>query len=178
MVMQKGSSLGYIGSRSLGGESDCWSTPKWVTEWVLQLTGWPRWDLDPCCSEETAKAPRFITEVSGDGLSDPWIGTHVWVNPPYSSQKYWLKRCAYEADRNQKRIGALVLPSFDAEYWRPYVWEAAKEIWMIEKRIAFERDGFAKPGGSVRTCIVIYGGKNFGSPVVRYIRPPYPSEPR
>jgi hypothetical protein len=66
------------------------------------------------------------------------------------------------------------MPSFDAIYFRSTVWQEAAEIWMIEGRIAFEMDGEPRPGGNVRSCVVIYDpalsiGAN--GPRVKYLRP-------
>jgi hypothetical protein len=152
--------------------SDTWATPSWVVEWVAGSLGWSRFDFDPCCVPATAKAERFIAPEFGDGLSDPWDGDRVWVNPPYSNQGAWLRRCAAEA-RAGRDVVALVMPSFDAAYWRSTVWDAAAEVWMIEGRIAFEVDGEPRPGGNVRSCVVVYrAGTKWGAPpVVRYLRP-------
>jgi hypothetical protein len=67
-----------------------------------------------------------------------------------------------------------VMPSFDAGYWRSAVWERANEVWMIEGRIAFEVDGEPRPGGNVRSCVIVYRSKGRptkNGPKIRYLRP-------
>lgn len=155
-------------------ESDTWATPAWIVEWVRQTAGWPPFDFDPACVAATAKAPRYITPETGNGLWDPWEGQTIWLNPPYSNQALWLARAARESRLEGKRVAALVMPSFDAGYFRPTVWQEAAEVWLIEGRIAFEMDGEPRPGGNVRSCVVIYDpavsiGPN--GPRVRYLRP-------
>lgn len=166
-------------SRVTVASSDTWATPRWVVEWVAKTLGVDGFDFDPCCHPSTAKAPDFISPDRGDGLVDPWRGRRVWVNPPYSNQGDWLRRCAYEA-RNGRNVVALVMPSFDSAYWRPAVWDTATEIWMLEGRIAFEVDGEPRPGGNVRSCVVVYaaGQRWQYSPSVRYLRPVPPSPPK
>ena len=153
--------------------SDTWATPQWVVQWVADVLQWSSFDFDPCCVPATAKAPDYISPDTGDGLVDPWRGSRVWVNPPYSNQGAWLRRCASEA-RNGRNIAALVMPSFDAGYWRSAVWERANEVWLIEGRIAFEVDGEPRPGGNVRSCVVVYrstGRPTKYGPKFRYLRP-------
>jgi hypothetical protein len=155
-------------------DSDTWATPAWIVEWVRETAGWPAFDFDPACVPATAKAPDYICPDTGDGLWDPWRGSTVWLNPPYSKQALWLARAARECRLEGRRVAALVMPSFDAIYFRSTVWQEAAEIWMIEGRIAFEMDGEPRPGGNVRSCVVIYDpalsiGAN--GPRVKYLRP-------
>lgn len=165
-------------SRVSVATSDTWATPQWVVDWAAHRLSFDGFDFDPCCLPETAKAPSFISPDLGDGLVDPWRGRRVWVNPPYSNQGAWLRRCAAEC-RPGRTIVALVMPSFDSAYWRSAVWEAASEIWMLEGRIAFEVDGEARPGGNVRSCIVVYRPPSWsGRPFVDYVRPVPPYSPK
>jgi phage N-6-adenine-methyltransferase len=153
--------------------SDTWATPQWVVDWAAWVLRWEAFDFDPCCVPATAKAAAFISPELGDGLCDAWKGTKVWVNPPYSNQGAWLRRCASEA-RNGREVVALVMPSFDAGYWRSAVWERANEVWLVEGRIAFEVDGEPRPGGNVRSCFVVYRSKGRppkNGPKVRYLKP-------
>ena len=152
-------------------DSDTWATPPYIVEWVQSQMGWPSFDFDPCASDKTTKAPAYITLQTGDGLRDEWRGSTVWLNPPYSEQGRWLGRAAAETMKG-KRVAALVLPSWDTKYWRDAVWLHAKEVWMLEGRIAFENDGVPMPGGTVKSCLVIYDGPTKGVPVVRYYRVP------
>ena len=161
-------------TRKISIEKDAWATPTHIVDWIRHTVNWPAFDFDPCAMPETAKATHYITPATGDGLRDAWHGDTVWLNPPYSQQGLWLARAAAEASLNRKRIAALVLPSFDAAYWRPTVWHnAAREVWLIEGRIAFECNGRAMPGGTVKSCVVIYDGPAINSePRLRYLAAP------
>ena len=48
-----------------------WSTPQVFFDKVAAEFG--PFDLDPCCTIESAKAARFFT-IKEDGLSQPWKG--------------------------------------------------------------------------------------------------------
>lgn len=67
-------------------ESDEWYTPSYIIEKARSTMGGI--DLDPfsCkAAQETVKANRYYSLMSGqDGLSFPWFG-RVWTNPPYGS---------------------------------------------------------------------------------------------
>jgi len=53
--------------------------------------------LDPCTSEKNPLAvPVFYTEKD-DGLSKPWSGHKVFVNPPYSGMLDWVGKAIHEA---------------------------------------------------------------------------------
>jgi len=159
-------------------ESDLWETPQGIVDWVRYQAGWGAFDFDAAATETNRKAPRWAGRCSPDttdGLLGEWVGSTVWLNPPYSNQGIWLARAAREGQT--RRVAALVMPSFDARYWRPAVWEAATEVWLLEGRIAFERGGKAFPGGNVRSCVVLYAPRNPQAvvqriePKVRYLRP-------
>lgn len=159
-------------------DSDQWETPKAVVDWVRYQSGWPAFDFDAAANELNRKASRWAGRCSPDttdGLLGEWVGSTVWLNPPYSNQGLWLARAAREGQK--RRVAALVMPSFDARYWRPTVWEAATEVWLLEGRIAFERNGRAFPGGSVRSCVILYQpslrsmSDKQVEPKVRYLRP-------
>jgi phage N-6-adenine-methyltransferase len=168
----------YVGSREVGGESDAWSTPAWLVEWIRLELGWEPFDFDPCAAPATSKATDFVSEETGDGLAIPWRGSTVWLNPPYSRQARWLAKAAEESRTNGLRIAALVLPSFDAAYWRPSVWNSASELWLLEGRIAFERNGRPVANSTNKSCIVVFDGGRArtaqNEPVVRFLCPPYP----
>jgi hypothetical protein len=160
-------------TRRITVEKDSWSTPQHLVEWTRATLNWSPFDFDPCCTKLTAKAPHYITPETGDGLVDAWSGSTVWLNPPYSNQGKWLLRAAEEATRYNRKIAALVLPSFDAAYFRGAAWTVAREIWLLEGRIAFEQDGIPRPGGTVKNCIIVYDGAQIEpGPRVRYLRPP------
>jgi phage N-6-adenine-methyltransferase len=168
----------YVGSRVVGGDKDAWSTPAWLVEWVRGELGWEQFDFDPCAAPDTTKASEFLSEQTGDGLSMTWRGPNVWCNPPYSQGGRWLAKASQESQENGLRIAALVLPSFDAAYWRPTVWDCAAELWLLEGRIQFERNGRPVIGSMNKSCLVVYDRARARTaqdgPVVRFLRPPYP----
>src|SRR5581483_11903778 len=65
---------------------DEWATPPGLVAELEAEFGC--FELDPCATRETAKAPCFYTRAD-DGLARPWAG-RVFCNPPYSEAGRWL----------------------------------------------------------------------------------------
>ena len=51
-------------------------------------------DLDPCAHElsPVVARRRILLSEGADGLAEPWAGSVVYVNPPYSRLLVWLRR--------------------------------------------------------------------------------------
>lgn len=67
-------------------------------------------ETDVCAMPDTAKAPRFYTEVD-DGLSSPWPGL-CWCNPPFNDIARWVWRALDQWRSNPLNHGTVfVVPS-------------------------------------------------------------------
>lgn len=86
--------------------SDHWSTPANVVRELEVEFG--KFDLDPCCRPETAKAQTFYTPEQ-DGLSKSWFG-RVFLNPPYSKPAPWLRRAIEQTENGNCEIVVSLLP--------------------------------------------------------------------
>jgi len=74
-------------------KTDEWATP--IDFFAEVISEFGLFDLDPCCTAESAKAPRYFTKET-DGLNRHWSGK-VWMNPPYGRTiGAWMKK-AYES---------------------------------------------------------------------------------
>lgn len=60
--------------------------------------------LDPCATDQNHKCKKYFT-IEDDGLSKSWQNEVVFCNPPYSTIKFWVEKCAQEASQN----GAIVV---------------------------------------------------------------------
>lgn len=130
--------------------SDDWSTPpEIVQEYAAEFGGF---DVDPCCTPSTAKAPFFYTKAD-DGLKQPWAG-RVWINPPYSDPTPWVQR-AYEATKQGEcDLVVMLLPAAtDTGWFHDWVLEKA-ELRFRRGRIRFH--GWqGTPIGSPKTPSII-----------------------
>lgn len=96
--------------------TDEWPTPQDYFEKVAAEFG--PFDLDPCCTIESAKAPKYFTKED-DGLAQDWSGK-VWMNPPYGREiGKWMKK-AFESSMEGALVVCLVPARTDTAWWHDY----------------------------------------------------------
>jgi phage N-6-adenine-methyltransferase len=130
--------------------SDDWSTPVELVRDLEEEFG--RFQMDPCCRPETAKADKFYTRAD-DGLSKPWIG-RVWMNPPYSDPGKWLRKAIEEVGRKADLVVALIPAATDTRWFHNHVLGVATEVRFIKGRIKFI-GWMGTPIGSPKTGSVL-----------------------
>lgn len=111
---------------------DDWETPKDLYE---SLNNEFHFNLDPCCSKDTAKCSSFYT-IEDDGLCKRWEG-NVFMNPPYGRQIVnWIKK-AKEESNNGATVVCLVPARTDTKWWHNYCMKST-EIRLLTRRLTFE----------------------------------------
>jgi hypothetical protein len=99
-------------------------------------------DLDPCAPTDpnarTVPATRHWTRED-DGLSQPWEGDRVFVNPPYSDLKSWSEKLAYELQRGQPSQVIALVPAYTDTGWWNLLMEQRPIICLHRGRIRFHR---------------------------------------
>lgn len=94
-----------------------WATP---AEWFEYLDLEFGFDLDPCCTKETAKCQLFFTPQE-DGLTQNWRDKRVFMNPPYGKEiVLWMKKAYEEARDNGALVVCLVPARVDTDWWHRY----------------------------------------------------------
>lgn len=145
--------------------SDCWMTPQCIVDAIADRF-YVRFALDVCATDESAKAPRWITEAD-DGLSVDWLSMvgnqqesgerpAIWCNPPYSSPGPWIDRCI-EAGRS---VDVFALVPWSLAGWARKAMLSATWVYCPTARIRFiwppwlpARDR-SSDGARQDTCIV------------------------
>jgi phage N-6-adenine-methyltransferase len=92
-------------------------------------------DLDPCATPRTAKAPHFFT-VREDGLRRNWHG-RVFLNPPYSKPAPWLEKAIEETSRGRASLVVALLPCDTSTGWFHELVKDRAEIRWIRGRVCF-----------------------------------------
>ena len=112
-------------------KSDMWGTPP---EFFNKLNKTYKFTLDPCASAENHKCDKYYT-LEDDGLSKSWENEVVFVNPPYSKIKDWVKKSHDEWVLGSEII--LLIPArTDTRYFHDYINDNA-QVRFIKGRLKF-----------------------------------------
>ena len=92
-------------------------------------------NLDPCANEHNHKCEKFF-DIEVDGLKQNWGGHRVFVNPPYSQIKHWVKK-AWEESTKPNTIVVMLIPArTDTRYFHEYIYHRS-EIRFLKGRLKF-----------------------------------------
>jgi phage N-6-adenine-methyltransferase len=119
---------------------------KFFDECVREFGGF---DLDPCATAESAKAPRFFTKAD-DGLAQEWCG-RVWMNPPYGRTIGTWMRKAYESAQAGCMVVCLVPSRTDTAWWHDYAMKGS--VRFLRGRLKF---GDAKNSAPFPSALVVF----------------------
>lgn len=115
--------------------SDMWSTPQKLFN---ELNEEFNFSIDLAATRGNNKCEKFITDVE-DSLSVDWhvLNGWLWLNPPYSNIKDWVKKGAEENLRGAKIV--LLIPArTDTKYFHQYIYHNVNaEIRFIKGRLKF-----------------------------------------
>lgn len=153
--------------------SDEWSTPKALFDQINETFG--PFDLDPCATEENAKAPIWC-DARQNGLEAPWGGARPWnvfVNPPFCREKKmyvepWIEKAWEEVRDGCALATVLLIPArTDTKVWHDVIFRHAAIVAFIKGRVTF--DGATKSGRPAAAT--------FPSAIVRFSRQALPRPP-
>lgn len=130
------------------------ATPEWSTprEFFDKLDHEFRFTLDPCCTKENRKCPKFFT-LEDDGLAQSWACERVWMNPPYGRTiGLWMAK-AHAESLSGSLVVCLVPARTDTAWWHDYAMKG--EIRFIRGRLRF---GGHKNSAPFPSAVVIFAG--------------------
>tara|TARA_R110000824_G_scaffold356764_1_gene544026 strand:- start:68 stop:565 length:498 start_codon:yes stop_codon:yes gene_type:complete len=111
-----------------------WETPQYFYD---RLNDIYQFDLDPCCTSESAKCEKYFT-LNENGLEQDWSGRRVFMNPPYGRQiSKWIKKAHDEGEKRDTTVVCLIPSRTDTKYWHEYCMKA-DEIYFIKGRLKFQ----------------------------------------
>lgn len=129
-------------------KSNEWATPQDLFD---KLNNEFNFTIDPCCSHQNAKCPKYYT-VEDDGLSKSWSGETVFMNPPFGTQiSKWIKK-AHDESLKGATVVCLIPARTDTKAWHKYIFGKA-EIRFLEGRVKFNNSKYNAPFPS---AIVIF----------------------
>ena len=132
-------------------KSNEWSTPQ---DFYERLDDKFRFNLDPCCTEQTAKCDKYFT-AEDDGLKQDWTGHRVFMNPPYGREiSQWIKKAYKEGSKVGTTVVCLIPARTDTKFWHDYCMKA-NEIFFIKGRLKF---GDQKGSAPFPSAVVVFAG--------------------
>lgn len=135
------------------GSGRHWATPPEVFDPLHERF---KFTLDPCATPETAKCDRYYTE-SDDGLSKPWAGERVFMNPPYGREIYsWTRKAKIESSEHGTLVVGLLPASTDLSWWHEDVLGHAEVIQWYRGRIRFLTGGPYRASGFFASVAVLW----------------------
>ena len=121
-------------------DSDEWETPDDLYKGLDDLF---HFTLDPCATHENAKCENYLTKQQ-DGLSVPWEGETVFVNPPYSESEKWIVKAYTEAMSGYANV-VMLLPVRTSNPWFHEYILPYSSIYFIRGRLKFKGAQYDAP---------------------------------
>jgi phage N-6-adenine-methyltransferase len=134
--------------------SDCWYTPPYILELVVQVLR--EIDLDPCADDgKHISCKRHYTKED-DGLIREWEG-RVFMNPPYSQPGVWMEKLQAEIklERVTEAI-ALVPAATDTQWLSPVLKSQPVCFWT--GRIKFLSEDYQPRNSARQSHVLVYWG--------------------
>lgn len=127
--------------------SEEWATPQ---DFFDRLNVVYSFTLDPCATAENAKCERFFDRQI-NGLSLPWTGERVFMNPPYGRGiGRWIEKAATEFSLTV----ALLPVRTDTAWWQTWVEPNPRAtVEFIRGRLRF---GGAESSAPFPSCLVTF----------------------
>lgn len=141
----------FVARRALTQEH---GTPPHLLRWAEQRYG--PFDLDPAGDIDLNCAPEYYT---WEGLIRPWHG-RVFVNPPYSGLRKWVKKASQEHEAGNTRVICMLAKVDTSTSWfQDLVWPTAR-VFFIRRRVRYLSRQWepAGRGGGVVSCGFEPGG--------------------
>ena len=134
--------------------SDCWYTPSYIVELVVQVLG--EIDLDPCADDGKHISCKRHYIACDDGLTKEWEG-RVFMNPPYSQPGVWMEKL--QAEIKSKRVTeaiALVPAATDTKWLSPVLKSQPVCFWT--GRIKFLSEDYQPRNSARQSHVLVYWG--------------------
>ena len=116
-------------------ETDQWATPQAVFDWLDEQFG-PH-DLDAAADSTNNKCDDYIS-AEDDALTVPWVGTRVWLNPPYGrGLARWATKAIDEIDAGNCDSITILVPARTDTNWFIDLADRAHRIVFVKRRLRF-----------------------------------------
>lgn len=115
--------------------------------------------LDPCAHPLSPVVARryFLFDKGDDGLTKPWSGPTVFMNPPFSQQMLWLQRAHHEWKAgNVETVICLVPVRTDSGFFHDIIAVEA-DLYLLRGRVPFSNPAGTSQVTPFSLMIVAFG---------------------
>lgn len=139
-----------------GAATDDWATSPEV---FATLDAEFHFTLDPCSDITNHKCPKFFTKEQ-NGLLQKWAPETVFINPPFSLNKQFVRK-AHDEARKGALVVLLIPARTNASWFHDHVWDdklhcvrPGVELRFIRGRIPYV--GTYAEGAPFPVCVVVF----------------------
>jgi len=137
------------------GSRDERLTPPDLFEQVVVVLG--SIDLDPCAHPLSPVRARRYYRKEDDGLTRPWRGMNVYVNPPYSAAAAFVRKAHEAWSTGECRTIMMLLPvQTQHQFFHTNVVGSA-DVFFLRGKIAFYRPDLPRTVAPFGNMIVLFG---------------------
>jgi transcriptional regulator with XRE-family HTH domain len=138
-----------------GASRDEKFTPPDVFDRIVKITG--PITLDPCGHPDSAVRAECIFYAAEDGLQQPWSGSVVFVNPPYSLTATFVAKSHRSWREGVCKTVLLLLPVQTHHRWFHREVVGSADVFFLNGKIAYDRPGLPRSVAPFGNMIVMYG---------------------
>jgi len=136
-----------------GFDRDSFETPPKLFRWLNKKY---KFKMDLAANNSNALCEEFYTEAD-DTLNRPWLRSgYLFLNPPFSEMKYWIRKCQHEADAGCRIV---VVANSNTTYTGYYNKRPAEHEYKIVGRISFCVGGVPIEGNAHHQAILVFNKK-------------------
>jgi len=139
-----------LGKALFTSDSQEWETPQKL---FYELNEEFRFSFDLAANNGNKKCTRFFT-IHDNALEQTWANIScdpftnsawLWLNPPYSNIKDWVRKC-YEENNKGAKIVMLIPARTDTQYFHNWIYKNPNvEIRFIKGRLKFSNSKNSAP---------------------------------
>lgn len=136
-----------------------WRTPPKVAAPIINRF---RFTGDAAASAVNTLAPVWLDQARC-ALKSDWsdLGSRVWLNPPYSMTRQFIKKARLESQNHGRVVVCLIPSTIDVKWFHAEAMPYAQEVWFYSGRISFIHPESSKPvtGNPVGSMLLVFDGR-------------------
>jgi len=129
-----------------------WETPQYLFNELNKVF---HFNMDCACTQQNKKCKIGSTKEK----PLKWKG-NCWINPPYGNIQYWVEKACYYHEKYGSTIVLLIPSSTELKAWKDFIYQYAKYLIFIFRRINFEFNGIRMKKNSTKgSALIVFSKK-------------------